>query len=365
MTILYITHSLPVGGAEMIAASYLLKLKERGEDVFLLEVAHVDSFLYHRLIDNGIPVITLRCDGLFNMVAYKWFPWLFFPKFKRIIRKINPDVIHFQTIYPFMDRINYPLSRCVYTFHARLERSLSIGRDRRPLFNRSVKKGLSFVAISSLVDQDIKKEFPQAKRYSIPNGVDFSHIRAQARPKNEIRKQLNIPDDAFVIGQVGRFNNVKNHQFTIDVFNVVVKRNDKAVLVLIGMGTKEETEKIVERIDQYGLKDKIRMLGLREDTTQLMCAFDSLIHPSLSESFSLVLIEAQANNIRCVASDAIPEEIACNSNCFRLSLNESPELWAKKLLGSDVEKKAFSLEKFDINTVTEQNITLYRSLING
>lgn len=363
MKILYVTHSLPIGGAEMIAVNYLLKLKERGEYVHLLQVAHQDTFLYHRLIDNGIPVTTLKGWGMVRMAAYRWFPRLFFPKFNRIIRRINPDVIHFQTVYPFMDRIKFPINRCVYTFHARLDRSLSMGVTRRPLFNSAIDKGMSFVAISSKIDQDIRKEFPRSKSYLIPNGVDLSQIRSQAKGKNIVRKELGFPEDAFVVGQVGRFNKVKNHLFTIDVFNVIAQKNDKAILVLVGSGTKDETERLNDRIAKYELQDKVRMLGLRDDATQIMCGFDALIHPSFSESFSLVLIEAQANGIRCVASDAIPEEIACNDNCFRLSLDDSPVLWADKILGNDKTENTSTLDKFDINTVTEQNIALYKSLL--
>jgi glycosyltransferase involved in cell wall biosynthesis len=363
MKILYIIHSLPIGGAEMIAVSYLEKLKERGQDVCLLEVAHVDSFLYHRLIEKQIPVVTLRNDSLVEIVAYNYYPSLFLHRFNKKLQTIKPDVIHFQTVCPFMDRINFPISRCVYTFHARLDRSLSMGVTRRPLFNSAIDKGMSFVAISSKINQDIKKEFPLSKSYLIPNGVNLSQIRSQAKDKNEIRKELGIPVDAFVVGQVGRFNKVKNHLFTIDVFNVIAQKNDKAILALVGTGTKEETERLNERIAKYGLQDKVKLLGLRDDATQIMCGFDALIHPSFSESFSLVLIEAQANGIRCVASDAVPEEIACNDNCFRLSLDDSPELWAEKILGNDTTVNSSSLEKFDINTVTEQNIALYKSLL--
>lgn len=365
MKILYVTHSLPIGGAEMIAVNYLLKLKERGEDVHLLQVAHQDTFLYHRLIDSGIPVTTLRGGGIVRMAAYRWFPRLFCPKFNRIIRRVNPDIIHFQTIYPFMDKLNFPLNRCVFTFHARVDRSLSINPSIKPLFEKAISKGLGFVAISSKIEEDIKKEFPQAKTYYIPNGIDLDQIRADARSKNEIRMQLGIPENAFVVGQVGRFNRVKNHLFTIDVFNVIAQRNDKAILALVGSGTQTETERLMERINKYGLKDKVVMLGLRDDASQLMSGFDAIIHPSFSESFSLVLIEAQANGIRCVASDAIPEEIVCNNNCFCLSLSDSPEQWAEKLMGSDITGDFSSLEKFDINTVTDQNIVLYQSLINA
>lgn len=362
MKILYIIHSLPVGGAESIAVSYLLKLKERGEDVFLLEVSHEKSFLSDRIQANGIPTITLLYNNILVRRLYKYFPNLFLSRFEKILRRVNPDVIHFQTMFSFMEKMSFPLEKCAFTFHSRVERYFNNGPHVQPLFERLSHSGLSFVAISSKLEEDIHKIYPSAKCVLIPNGVDMTTIVRKRRDKSDVRKELGIPEDAFVVGQVGRFDKVKNHLFTVDVFNHIVKKNYKAILVLIGTGSEQEIELIKSKIAFYNLQNHVIMLGLREDATSLMNCFDVLIHPSLSESFSLVLIEAQVNNIRCVASDAIPQEVICNNNCFQLSLNAPKDRWAELMMGQEECENNSSISQFDINVVIDKHIELYKQI---
>lgn len=86
---------------------------------------------------------------------------------------------------------------------------------------------------------------------------------------------------------------------------------------------------------------------------------------SFSESFSLVLIEAQAQNVRCIASSAIPEEVICNSNCMRVSLNESDDVWAEYAI-SDIKNQAVKpIEEFDIQTVIRNMCAEYQKIIDA
>ncbi len=361
MRILYVIHSLPIGGAENIAVSYLLKLKERGEDVSLLEISHEKSFLSDRIQTNGIPSITLL-HNIIERYLYKFFPFFFLARFERILSRVNPDVIHFQTMSRFMEKMTFPLDKCAFTFHSRIERYFNNGTHVQPLFERLSHTGLSFIAISSKLEEDIHKIYPSAKCVLIPNGVDMTMIARKRRSKSDVRKELGINDDSFVVGQVGRFDKVKNHLFTIDVFSQIVKKNNKAILVLIGTGFEQEIELIKSRIALYHLKDHVIMLGLREDATSLMSCFDVLIHPSLSESFSLVLIEAQVNNIRCVASDVIPQEVICNKNCFKMSLDAPKEKWAEMIMGKEKSIGNGSISQFDINVVIDKHMELYQQI---
>ena len=362
MKILYVIHSLPIGGAECLVVNYLLKLKERGNNVSLLEISHEDSFLSDCIKRNQIPYYTLLKHNILERILNRLFPSLFVLRFNRKLREISPDVIHFQTVYPFIERLSFPIDRSVFTFHARVDRCFNIGPFVRPLFNRLSHTGFCFVAISSRVENDIRQFFPAANVVKIPNGVDLSDIRKHRKEKEIVRKELGIADDAFVLGQVGRFNKVKNHLFTLDVFCIIAQHNEKAVLVLIGDGSEEEKEPIINRIRQYGLEQKVLFLGLRDDASQLMCGFDALIHPSFSESFSLVLIEAQVNNIRCVASDAIPQEVICNKNCFQLPLDAPKEKWAELIMGKEESVGNSSISQFDINVVIDKHIELYKQI---
>lgn len=106
-------------------------------------------------------------------------------------------------------------------------------------------------------------------------------------------------------------------------------------------------------------------MGLRKDATKIMSCFDTLVLPSLSESFSLVLIEAQANNVRCVASDTVPMDVICNANCFALSLSAPKQQWIDTVIGNEVRKESQTIERYSIEIVVKQHVDLYRSLVKS
>ena len=68
----------------------------------------------------------------------------------------------------------------------------------------------------------------------IRNGIDFDRFTNPKKSRQEIREELSIPEDAYVIGQVSRFAYQKNPEFTINIFNEIQKRKDNVYLILVG-----------------------------------------------------------------------------------------------------------------------------------
>lgn len=365
MKILYVIHALPVGGAERIVVSYIKKLKEKGVDICLLEINHEDSFLTREIEKVEIPYYTLMPSNFISRLIQRFNPTYYSKRLNTIINELSPDIVHFQTLTRYMRCLDFPMQRCVYTFHSRIERTCRKRAWAGRLLYDLARSNIQFIGISSLIEEDVKNFYPCARFVYIPNGVDLSKIRkVKKEDKRNLRKELGISEDAFVLGQVGRFNKVKNHMFTIEVFRDLQKINNKVCLIFVGDGSKQEISDIREAISMFNLEDKVKFLGIRTDAEMVMTCFDALIQPSFSESFSLVLIEAQANSIRCVVSDAIPKEIVCNENCIQLSLTDSREKWVNAILGKNVSHNTNNIEVFNINSVINTHISLYNDLIN-
>lgn len=363
MKILYVIHDLHIGGAEKIVASYALKLKEKGENICLLELFHHNSYLSDEISKSGIAYYTLISNNIIERVLQKFNPIFFKARFNKLIKQINPDIVHFQTLTQYMLVMDFPMNRCLYTFHSRLDRTLKKGSWVYDLFGQVAKRGMVFISISSLITDDIGKLFPYSKRVSIPNGINLNNIRQYRNQRESVRKELGISPNTFVIGQVGRFNTVKNHVFTIKVFQHLLQIKKDSLLILIGDGSVKETETIKDQTIISGVQDKVMFLGLRKDPERIMTCFDVLFHPSISESFSLVLIEAQANNVRCVASDAIPNEVFCNSNCVQLPLDAPLSHWVSSVLHENNNTKSKNIEIFNLENVIDEHINLYKSLL--
>lgn len=365
MKILYIIHSLIIGGAETVVANYVLNLKKRGEDVALLELSHTETFLAKMIRDNDIPYFTLFDDRWYKKIIRRVNYRYTITLFNKALKEIKPDVIHFHTMFNGMDQIDFPFNRCVFTYHSRVKRNFMSAQYIKPLMDSLVNKGIMLVAISSEIDNDIKKYFKEAKSVVIPNGLDLDAIRKNRISKETLCEELKLPQDGFLIGQVGRFNPVKNHGFTLELFKQISEDYPNSYLLFIGTGNSQELKTIKSRIQELNLADHVKLLGLRSDATAVMSCFDVLLMPSKSEALPLVMIEAQALGIRCVASDAIPEDVICNPNCFRLPLETSLKEWENYVVGRTEVCKDRELLNFEIETVIKKHVKLYNLLING
>ncbi len=164
-------------------------------------------------------------------------------------------------------------------------------------------------------------------------GIDLEPFE-QKVDSQELRRELSIPADAFVVGHVGRFAEPKNHTFLIDVFAEVVKREPRAWLLLVGDGPLRPS--IEQKVHNIGLAGRVIFAGVREDVPRLMRGgMDVFLFPSLYEGLGLVLIEAQAARLPCVFSDVVPEEADVVEPLLRrLSLSQTPSDWAEAVLSS-------------------------------
>lgn len=368
MRILFIIHSLPIGGAETIVTEYLIKLKEKGHEVALLELHHTDSFLYDQLKENDIPVYTAYFGSgktsFFQKLKDRIGRRLFTKRnIERLIRRLHPDVIHLHTTLSYMDRLDFDYKKIVYTFHTNVERTFRRARKgARKAFLNACKKGMSVVAISEAICNDTLKIMPSCDVVTIPNGIDVDTIRSTRIDREEFCRSVGIPVNAFVVGHVGRFDPVKNHEKVIDVFAKVHERAPNSVLLLIGNGETERVESIRRRVEKYGLPDVVYFLGTRSDAKSLMSILDCFLLPSYVEGFPLVLGEAQCFGVRSIATAAVPDEVIINNNCFKLDIAQSDDVWADYALGDFVRKAEGTIESIDINTVIDRHVDVYRRM---
>lgn len=132
-----------------------------------------------------------------------------------------------------------------------------------------------------------------------------------------------------VYGFIGRYVAQKNPLFLIDIFNEISKKQDNAILVMVGFGEMEQ--EMEERIASYGIADKVKNLGRRDDIKQFYNAFDAFLLPSLYEGMPVVGVEAQCAGLPIFFSKNITEETTASDLACYIGLNESPTVWAEKV----------------------------------
>ena len=137
-------------------------------------------------------------------------------------------------------------------------------------------------------------------------------------------------EDKVVYGFIGRYVEQKNPLFLIDIFNEIAKRQSKAVLVMIGFGELEQ--EMMDRINGYGISDRVENLGRRDDIKQFYNAFDAFLLPSLYEGMPVVGVEAQCCGLPIFFSKNITTETTACQLAHYIGLNESPEKWADTII---------------------------------
>jgi glycosyltransferase involved in cell wall biosynthesis len=166
----------------------------------------------------------------------------------------------------------------------------------------------------------------------ILQGRDF---RPYAAPVDRaaVRKELGIPSNAFVIGHVGRMDEVKNHRFMVRVAAVVARRLPDMRVLFIGDGPLRA--QLEQDAVQAGLRDRVVFAGTRLDVPRLLCgAVDAFLFPSLYEGIGGAVVEALAAGLPCVITATLPEELdlLLPPLLKRVRLTDPPETWAEAIL---------------------------------
>lgn len=370
MKIMFVNWGLAMGGAEVIAASYLSQMKKDGYDVSLMELMHRPTFLYQEMLNAQIPVYSIlhNSDHILYKVVNKFLGHeIIKRKSRHYMNQILPDIIHLQAFSEYIDFETVDLKKVFLTIHSDLNRYLEAYTEagRRKL-RKLMEEGMHVVVLSEKARKALLVFCPSVDVHVIPNGLDIDGIKSQCYDKEQLCREWHISNDAFILGHVGRFNKVKNHAKLIDIFDCLHKKQPNSVLLLIGNDTKEEGGNIHKLVADRGLVDCVKFLGIRSDATALMSCFDAFALTSFQECFSLVSIEAQAHGVRCVLSDQVPDEVVCNDNCFTMSIHEPSEKWADLLLGNGVRtENVKSIDNYDIKKVLTQTINLYKQAVGN
>ena len=364
----YLEGSLSDGGAETLVKDYVLFLdKERFEPIVLVDWIFTDSANYKRLKDSGIQIVSLyKRYSIFHRAVNKFFREKYIDfKLKRILKKLKPDVIHIHlSALHHIEKIANELKdvRLFYTCHS--TPSAFFDDDERE--DNAAKylianNDLRLIALHDDMKEELDERFSVSNTVVVKNGINLDRYRHPAINKNEMRKSLRISDDAFVVGHVGRFSPEKNHRFIIEVFSLLLQKEPKAFLLLIGAG--DERESIESLIKEKWIEERVLILSSRTDIPELLNAMDVFIFPSLYEGFGIALVEAQASGKRCIVSDNINPSAFVSSLVVPLPLRDKKK-WCDAILGRiDGPRYEDRLSDYDISKEIRKLERLYRGEI--
>jgi len=134
----------------------------------------------------------------------------------------------------------------------------------------------------------------------IANGVT-PHPAYSAEQIDALRRELEIPERAFIVGSVGRLAHEKGYDRLIGILPSVLRPPSSVFCLLVGDGP--ERTSLESRADQLGIADRFIITGFREEARRFYELMDVFILPSRSEGLSISLLEAMVAGCPVAVTD--------------------------------------------------------------
>ena len=221
----------------------------------------------------------------------------------------------------------------------------------------------------TITTEDYKraKSFKAGSVEYVPGvGVDVSKFAKGSKGRSlELRRELGIPEDAYVWLSVGEVNKNKNHGVVIES----MADFSDVWYVLCGRGPLLDTLK--ERAKTLGIADRTVFAGYRNDIADFYKMADLFIFPSWREGLPVALMEAMATGLKCIASRNRGTNDLLPDSALRFDPGNIEELKEKikRAMSADcseeINRNIERLKTFDIHNVLEITRKLYLKAIGN
>lgn len=201
----------------------------------------------------------------------------------------------------------------------------------------------------------------------IKNGIECNRFAFSLKVREEVRKELGLQENSFVIGHVGRFAQAKNHVFLIEVFAQLLKMKPNSVLVLVGDGPLRS--KMEQKVKELHIENCVKFLGVRSEIHHLLQAFDVFVFPSIHEGLPVTLIEAQGAGLPCIISDTISKEVDLGLDLVKHISLHNQNAWLEEInrivlrnASRSIKEKALYDAGYDIKHTAQLTRNFYLTM---
>lgn len=352
MRIAHLTWSLGIGGAQTMLAEIANIQVEEGHEVAIFEVdTYVSDAIVNRL-DNRIRIFYLgRARGKKSVIPFlrlNWYLW-----------RYNPDIIHshagklIKTVFSFVPK--------VATIHGMKD------------FPKDYKRYDKVYAISQSVHDDWVEK-GNNDTIVVENGINCNLV------KQKQNYQLGEIIHAVVVSRI--YLNVKGQDIIVKALTKLKEfpnslKEEKRKLVIHFVGGGPDTDKLMQLVDELGIKDQIVFEGFKDPSWVLehLCDYDLFLQASRWEGFGLTVAEACAAKMPVIISNIDgPLEILDGGKLGMTFQSDNVNDLANRLhdflsgyYDYSLIERAYrrTLEKYDIKRTANRYIEEYKKILNG
>ncbi len=298
-------------------------------------------------------------------------------KLKQILKNEKVDILHTHLFdASFLGSLIKKFSKNVKVIVSRHHLDLVhlLGTKIHIEIDRFITKSTDLTLVPSVVTKDFMQEVEHldADKIRVINyGFDFSYFSAGEAEKEKVLADYGLKD-AFVIGCVGHLQENKGQRYLLKAVAKIKNKMPNVKILLLGEPNEDFIRPI---INEYDLSDNVIIGGYRNDVAACMKAMNVLVHPSLSESFSQVIVEAMSVGTPVIATPCgiAPEVITDGESGFLIPLKDSEKLsedllmiYKNDRLVNEMTERAKSIvrEKFTLEKFINSHIDVYKKILN-
>lgn len=325
MEILHVLNGFNVGGAETFVYNLFSNINN--------DEYHFDFLIRNRMINNEL--LYAECkkknSNIFITESNIKHPIKNFLQVNKILKENKYDCIHIHAnaliyIIPILIAKKNNIKIVLHSHSVTNNKGGYIGRIVHYI-NQKIIYNVQMNNIACSIEAG-KWMFGDREYMVIKNAVNAGKYKYSYEVSERLKRENAIKDEV-IIGHAGRFVDVKNHEFLVEVFYEYQKNNSHSKLVLLGDGPLRKA--IEEKCEELHIRDKVIFKGNVTNVNEYLMMFDICLFPSKFEGMSFFLIEAQAAGLPIIASESINKQGVITDLLFFESLENSSEIWAKSM----------------------------------
>lgn len=298
-TLAFYCSSVSWGGLEMNFIRYAQWMRERGFNVVLYCVK--DAYIDEKNKEYQIPV---------RYVAHnkKYFDYSNASKVSKQFKKDKVKAVWIRDRRD-MNIMGLVKSKLNKGFKIIYQQAMQIDVKKKDIFHtRRFSKIDLWISPLEFLAEQVKENtnFPAHKIHQIPLATD--KVAGTKLNKEEARRQLEIPQDKFILGILGRLDPLKGQHFLIKALAELEKEHKDVELLIVGDLTHNEGEDyyqlLQDEVQNLGLNNKIHFRPFMKDTEAFYKAIDVFVMASEGETFGMVTIEAMSYGLPIIGTNA-------------------------------------------------------------
>ncbi len=296
MKIVHILANLTTGGGEKFTVDLCNELSQNKEnEVYLLVLDKIqDSFILKANIDKKVTLLSANKTKGYSLKVL--------PKIYKILKNINPDVVHTHLRALAYSSIPLILLKIptVHTVHNMAQKEIG-ARVRR--YYKFLYNNFNFtpVAISAMVLESIKKEYGQNQNELIYNGTKPLTKTDSFQNTKEYIDSLKKTPNTKVFLNIARVSEQKNQIMLIEAFEKLLADGEDILLLIIGT-IDEEYKKKCDKVLKS--KEFIRFEGVKSNISDYMICSNALCLSSIYEGLPIVILEAFSTSTPTITTPA-------------------------------------------------------------